>query len=429
MRIYQFEDMKRYNQFLLVAGIIVIAFNLRAAITSVGPLANVIGEDLGLASWSVGVLTSLPLIAFAVMSPVAPILGNRYSNEIVLIAGMGVLLVGILARSIPMVLFLFGGTLLIGLGISVSNVLLPGVIKERFPNRVPHMTSVYSIAMGLVAALASGVSVPLADSVGLGWEWSLALWGLPAAAGIVIWVYFVKRRRAANEVSVHYVGASDLRMWKSRLAWEVAVFLGLQAFLYYVVIAWLPAILQDYGAGSGTAGWMLSYAQFIGLPASLLPLLAGKFKSQRGLTVSVCLLAFAGTAGLLFGESTVIMITSVTLLGVSTGGLFPLALAFLGMRTNDPQQAAELSGMAQALGYFLAALGPIVIGSLNDITSGWQIPLVMVLVVTVLMAASGYGAGRNRTVADEFSDMADRERASMESDARSQSVGNKENPS
>jgi len=408
MGIYQFEDLKRYNQFLLVVGIIVIAFNLRAAITSVGPLADVIGDDLGLASWSVGILTSLPLVAFAVMSPVAPKLGNKYSNEVVLIAGMVVLLIGILARSIPMSVFLFGGTVLIGLGIAVSNVLLPGVIKERFPNRVPLMTSVYSIAMGLVAALASGVSVPLADSAGLGWEWSLAVWGIPAFAGIVIWVYFVKQRRAANEVSVHYVTASDVRMWKSRLAWEVAVFLGLQAFLYYVMIAWLPAILQNYGAGSGTAGWMLSYAQFIGLPASLLPVVAGKFKSQSSLTVGVCLLASAGAAGLLLGQSNVIMVASVTLLGVSTGGLFPLSLAFLGMRTSDAQQAAELSGMAQALGYFLAALGPIMIGFLNDATKGWQIPLIMVLAVSVVMAIVGFGAGRNRTVEDEFKDMAER---------------------
>ncbi|GGJ81920.1 putative transporter YycB [Lentibacillus kapialis] len=409
MGIYQFENLKRYNQILLITGIIIIAFNLRAAITSVGPLANVIGDDLGLASWSVGILTSLPLIAFAVMSPVAPKLGDKYSNETVLINGMVVLLIGILTRLVPIPIFLFGGTLLIGLGIAVSNVLLPGIIKERFPNRVPLMTSVYSIAMGLVAALASGVSVPLANKVGLGWEWSLAVWSFPAFAGIVIWVYFVKRRRAANEVSVQYVAASDVRMWKSRLAWEVAVFLGLQALLYYVIIAWLPAILQDYGVNSGTAGWMLSYAQFIGLPASLLPMLAGKLKSQSGMTIGVCLSAAVGTAGLLFGQSNVIMIASVTLLGIATGGLFPLALSFLGMRTGDARQAAELSGMAQALGYFLAALGPIAIGSLNDITSGWEVPLTMLLIVSILMAIVGYGAGRNRTVEDEFKDMSERE--------------------
>ncbi|MFD1361229.1 CynX/NimT family MFS transporter [Lentibacillus salinarum] len=410
MGIYQFEDMKRYNQSLLVAGIIIIAFNLRAAITSVGPLADAIGADLGLSSWSVGILTSLPLVAFAVMSPVAPKLGNKYSNEIVLIASMVVLLAGIAVRLIPMPVFLFGGTVLIGLGIAVSNVLLPGVIKERFPNRVPLMTSVYSVAMGLVAALASGLSVPLADNAGLGWEWSLAVWGLPALAGVVIWVYFVKQRRAANEVSVHYVTASDVRMWKSRLAWEVAVFLGLQALLYYVVIAWLPVLLQDYGADSGTAGWLLSYAQLIGLPASLLPVLAGKFKSQSFLTAGISLVACAGIAGLLFGQSSIMMVASVTLLGIATGGMFPLALAFLGMRTYGAQQAAELSGMAQALGYFLAALGPTLIGFLNDMTGGWQVPLVAVLVLSAVMTVVGYGAGRNRTVEDELTDMAWREK-------------------
>ncbi|SFA94856.1 MFS transporter, CP family, cyanate transporter [Lentibacillus halodurans] len=416
MGIYQFENLKRYNQFLLIAGIIVIAFNLRAAITSVGPLANVIGDDLGLDSWSIGILTSLPLVAFAVMSPVAPKLGRKYSNEVVLIAGMAVLLTGLFVRLIPAAVYLFGGTLLIGLGIAVSNVLLPGVIKERFPNRIPLMTSVYSIAMGLMASLASGVSVPLADAAGLGWKISLAVWALPAIAGIVIWVYFVKQRRSANDVSVHYVTASDVRMWKSRLAWEVAAFLGLQAFLYYVVIAWLPVILQDYGTSSQTAGWMLSYAQFIGLPASLLPVVAGKLKSQSSLTVGICLLAFTGTAGLLLGQSSFMMITSVTLLGIATGGLFPLSLAFLGMRAGDAQQAAELSGMAQALGYFLAALGPIFIGYLNDLTTGWEVPLITVLVVTVLMAIVGFGAGRARTVEDEFVNMAERENTDTKMD-------------
>ncbi|UJL46076.1 MFS transporter [Virgibacillus sp. NKC19-16] len=152
MGIYKFEDMRRCNQILLVVGIISISFNLRPAITSVGPLVGMIQNDLGLASWSIGILTSLPLIRFAVMSPVAPWLGNKYTNEIVLIGGMIILAIGIVLRLVPMSMFLFGGTLLIGLGIAVANVLLPGVLKERFPNRVPLMTGVYSTAMGLVAA-------------------------------------------------------------------------------------------------------------------------------------------------------------------------------------------------------------------------------------------------------------------------------------
>ncbi|TRM10967.1 MFS transporter [Lentibacillus cibarius] len=406
MSMYQYEDLKGYNQLLLITGIVVIAFNLRPAITSVGPLVGVIGDELGLANWSVGILTSLPLVAFAVMSPVAPKLGLRYTNEIVLIWSMIVLLAGILIRSVPFVVSLFSGTLMIGIGVAVSNVLLPGVIKERFPNRVTLMTSVYATAMGLVAALASGISVPLANMAGFGWELSLAFWGLPAVAGIVIWVYFVKQRRSADEVRVKYVAASDVRMWKSRLAWEVAIFLGLQAFLYYVIIAWLPQILQDYGTSKEMAGWLLSYSQFIGLPIGfLLPVIAGKFKSQSMLTVGTCLLAMIGTLGLLFGKSSFTMLASVTLIGVGSGGLFPLALAFLGMRASNARQAAELSGMAQALGYFLAAIGPILIGYLNDITQGWQLPLITLLIVSALMTIAGFGAGRNRTVGDEYAAM------------------------
>ncbi|WP_449354984.1 CynX/NimT family MFS transporter [Virgibacillus natechei] len=406
MGIYKFEDMRRYNQILLVAGVIIISFNLRPAITAVGPLVGMIQDDLGLASWSIGILTSLPLFGFAVMSPVAPWLGNKYTNEIVLIGGMITLAIGILLRLVPMSVFLFGGTLLIGLGIAVANVLLPGVLKERFPNQVPLMTGVYSTAMGLVAALASGVSIPLANAAGLGWELSLAVWVIPALMGVAIWVYFFIQRRSANEVKVQYIAASDTRMWRSRLAWQVAVFLGLQAFIYYVVIAWLPEIVQGSGISTNAAGWILSYCQFVGLPFGfLVPVIAGKLKSQSTLTVGICLLALLGSIGLLFSEIYVIMIASVTLLGIATGSLFPLALAFLGMRAAGPRQAAELSGMAQALGYFLAAIGPILMGYLRDVANGWQLPLIILVIVIVVMTITGFGAGRNRTISDEFEDM------------------------
>lgn len=406
MGIYKFEDMRRYNKILIVAGIIIISFNLRPAITAVGPLVGMIQDDLGLASWSIGILTSLPLFGFAVMSPVAPWLGNKYTNEIVLIGGMVTLAIGIVLRLVPMSVFLFGGTLLIGLGIAVANVLLPGVLKERFPNQVPLMTGVYSTAMGLVAALASGVSIPLANAAGLGWELSLAVWVIPALMGVAIWVYFFIQRRSANEVKVQYIAASDTRMWRSRLAWQVAVFLGLQAFIYYVVIAWLPEIVQGSGISTNAAGWILSYCQFVGLPFGfLVPVIAGKLKSQSTLTVGICLLALLGSIGLLFSEIYVIMIASVTLLGIATGSLFPLALAFLGMRAAGPRQAAELSGMAQALGYFLAAIGPILMGYLRDVANGWQLPLIILVIVIVVMTITGFGAGRNRTISDEFEDM------------------------
>src|SRR5699024_11196554 len=264
MSVYKYDDMKRFNQALLIFGVILIAFNLRPSITAIGPLIGLISSELQLPGWSLGLLTSLPLIGFAVMSPIAPKLSRKYSNEVVVIGGMVTLAIGMVLRSITMIFFLFAGTVLIGIGIAVANVLLPGIIKERFPDRVPFMTGVYSTAMGLMAALASGVSIPLATVLNGSWELSLAISIIPAVIGIGVWTYYVRRRTSANEIEVHYIAADQVRMWRSRLAWDVSIFLGLQALFYYVIIAWLPSILIDHGVSNEFAGWMLSYAQFIG---------------------------------------------------------------------------------------------------------------------------------------------------------------------
>lgn len=400
---YKYGQLKSYNQVLLITAVILVAFNLRAAITSVGPMIGLLRESLSMSNWSIGILTSLPLIAFALMSPIVPKLSYRFTNEITLIAGMCILSIGIVVRSIPFISLLYIGTILIGIGIAISNVLLPGIIKERFPNQVPMMTSIYVTAMSLFAAIASGVSIPLAIGAGLGWEIALGIWIIPALACIAIWVYFVKYRRSADEVNMYYVKADDVRMWRSPLAWQVAVFLGLQAFAYNALITWLPEILIDYGVTSKSAGWMLSFNQFIGLPATLLiPIIAGKFKSQRGIILILCVFALSGYIGLLSGESYNIMVWSVGLIGVAYGGLFPLSLAFLAMRTKTAMQAAKLSGMAQAIGYSLAALGPILLGSLVDATGSWTVSLYILLSITIVTALVGMGAGRDRVVTNDY---------------------------
>ena len=322
MNRYKYGQLKSYNQVLLISAVLLVACNLRAAITSVGPIIGLLRESLSLSNGSIGILTSLPLIAFAVMSPIVPKISTRFTNETTLIAGMCILSFGIIVRSIPFIPLLFIGTILIGVGIAISNVLLPGIIKERFPNQVPLMTSVYTMTMSLFATLASGVSIPLAVGAGLGWEFALGIWIVPALVGIGIWVYFVKQRKSADEVNMYYVKADDSKMWRSPLAWQVAIFLGLQAFSYNALMTWLPEILIDHGVTSESAGWMLSFNQLIGLPASLLvPIIAGRFSSQRGIILILCTLAFGGYIGLLSGESYDVMIWSVGLIGVAYGEL------------------------------------------------------------------------------------------------------------
>lgn len=399
MENYKYAQLKKTHRILLVVAIILIASNLRPAITSVGPIIDLLRESLSLSNFSIGILTSLPLIAFGIMSPIVPKMSMKYTNETTLIAGMIILVVGLVIRSVGFVPLLFIGTILIGIGIAIANVLLPGIIKERFPESIPLMTSVYTTAMSLFAALASGVSLPIAVGLDLGWEAALGVWVFPAFIAIGIWMYFVKYRTSADDVEMYYVRANDLNMWRSPLAWQVAIFFGLQAFSYNALMTWLPEILIEYGATSRSSGWMLSFNQIVGLPASLLiPIIAGKFKSQRSIIIILCILAFGGYMGLLLGDGYNIMLVSVALLGVAYGGLFPLSLVFLGLRAKNALEAAKLSGMAQAVGYLLAAVGPILLGRLLDVTGTWSYSLCTLLGVTVLTAAIGLGAGRDRVV-------------------------------
>lgn len=392
---------KRMYRFLLIAGIIVIAFNLRPGMTSVGPLVGIIRDDIGLANWSAGLLTSLPLIAFAAISPIVPSISNKLTNEWTMVLGLAIIVLGISIRSISFVTLLFTGTILVGLGIAICNVLLPGVIKDKFPTKVALMTSVYSTTMGIFAAIASGLSVPFARGLNWGWQLSLLVWAIPAFIGIILWIYLSRKNKTPNEVKVGYDSSNNGQIWRSPLAWQVALFMGLQSSLFYVSISWLPEILHHNGLNLTTAGWMLSYTQLIGMPASfIVPVITGRLKSQRILVVILGISALLGLTGLLLSSSFITLAISSTFLGVTLGGCFALALTFLAIRAKNAKHASELSGMAQSIGYLLAAIGPVFIGFLHDLTNEWTVPLIVLIGITVLVIIFGLGAGRNKYVLD-----------------------------
>ncbi|WP_077214795.1 CynX/NimT family MFS transporter [Bacillus dakarensis] len=389
---------KSWYLFWLAAGIVLVAFNLRPGITSVGPLIGMIQAEVGLAHWSAGLLTSLPLIAFAVVSPVVPKIANKLNNERTLLLGMVVLLAGFCIRSISMTPTLFGGTLLIGIGIAIGNVLLPVVIKDKFPQKFGLMTSVYSTSMGLFASLASGLSVPLAQGLQLGWQGALIVWGIPTVLAIIIWTYLVKNGQNGSS-QLKGVKTGDHQMWRSPLAWQVALYMGFQSFMFYVTVAWLPQILHDQGLSIETAGWMLSFTQLIGLPAGFIaPVLAGRMRSQQWIAAVLGSCSLIGYLGLWFGSTYSILVISIIFIGIGLGGTFPLALAFLGMRSRNAKQASELSGMAQSIGYILAAAGPLLIGTLYDVTHVWDIPILTLIIVSIIVTLFGISAGRDRFV-------------------------------
>lgn len=390
----------RATQLLLVLGVLFVAFNLRPAITSVGPLIGTIRDDIGFSNWSVALLTSLPLIAFAIMSPIAPKIANRLSNELTLALGLFILIVGISLRSISFEFFLFFGTLCIGFGIAICNVLLPGVIKDKFPHKVAIMTSSYTTSMAIFATTASGISIPLADGLHLGWQLSLFIWIIPAVIGLLIWIYISTKDRPFRQNQMRYFEAEkSIGVWKSSLAWKIGLFMGLQSFIFYVMISWLPEIAIAYGMEKATGGLMLSYFQLIGIPVSFtIPMLAIKMNSQRLLVLVVNLLFIIGILILLTNHSLFAMMIATTLLGIASSSNFALALTFFSIRAKNAKDAAELSGMAQSVGYCVAALGPIVIGFIFDMTHQWTIPLFLLIGITVVIIYFGLSAGKNQYV-------------------------------
>jgi CP family cyanate transporter-like MFS transporter len=382
---------------LLVLGIVLLAANLRPALTGLTPLIGQIRADTSISYGIAGLLTALPLLAMGMLSPIAPWLARRFGMERVLLASMLVLAVGILLRSAGAPAALFLGTAVLGAGIAIGNVLLPGLVKGKFPERVGLMTSTYSTALAVSAAIAAGASLPVADQVGIGWRGSLALWTLPACVAAIAWLPQVRRVRLTNAYPPASQGGSS--PWRSALAWQVTLFMGLQSLGYYVVLTWLPEILQEEARLSAArAGWMLALAQAVAIASIFLaPMLAGRRPSQHGVVVAAVTLTGAGVLGLLVAAGTATAFW-VVLLGLGQGACFSLALTFFALRATDSEHAAALSGMAQSVGYLLAAVGPFLFGVLRDATRAWTIPLALLFAVTVCLLIVGLGAARDAHV-------------------------------
>ncbi|MDH5163063.1 CynX/NimT family MFS transporter [Heyndrickxia oleronia] len=379
---------------LFIIGIIFIAANLRAPLTSVGPLVAPIRDSLGISNTLAGTLTTVPLLAFALLSPFAPKLSRKFGMETVLFTSLILIAVGITLRTLQSVWTLFGGTVLLGLGIAFGNVLLPSIIKQRFPKKIGLMTGVYAVAMNLCAAIASGLSVPVSSKIG--WHGALGYWGFIAFIAILFWIPQIRTLKIKAETKTNQ--QSSVNLWKSGLAWQITLFMGLQSLIFYTIVAWLPEILKEQGVSSNSAGWMLSLMQFAIIPFTfIVPIIAGRMKNQLALVVLTALFFIVGMFGVLYGSVALIPLW-IIIIGIAGGAAFSLAMMFFSLRTRSTHEAAELSGMAQSFGYLLAAIGPTLFGILHDLTHSWTLPLWMLIIASFLILVSGMSAGKDQFV-------------------------------
>lgn len=384
------------GSFLLVAAIFLISMNLRPAITGVGPVLEFIRADTGLSAVFAGVLTSIPLAAFAFMSPWAAAIGAKIGMERAIFIALIVLAAGVLLRSAPSLFALYTGSVLLAAAIAVGNVLVPSLIKRDFPDRVGLMTSVYATTLATFASISSGIAVPLANALPGGWRGSLAVWFVPA---IVTALILVPLLRNATKPLAQPGAAVTQSVWRSKLGWNVTLFMGLQSMSFYTVLSWLSSILQDQGYSPVNAGWITAMFPALGIPVGFVfPAMMACFKDQRAVSVFWSVIMLAGYVGMIFLPQFTVVWVIVS--GIALGFCFPLALAFFALRASDARQAAALSGMAQSVGYGIAAAGPVLFGGLHDWTRGWVAALWMLVICAALQALVGWSAGRKAHVGD-----------------------------
>ncbi|MYT74419.1 MULTISPECIES: MFS transporter [unclassified Streptomyces] len=380
---------------LLAAGILLIAMNLRPGVVAVSPELDAIRASTGLSGSMAGLLTTLPILCFGILAPFAAKLARRIGMTRALGAMMLLLTAGIALRLAPGLPALFAGTALIGAAISLSNVLVPSIIKRHFHRHTGLMMGLYSVALFCGAALAAGVTVPLGDALGLGWRGAIGVWAVLSALALLLWVPQL-RRPDAPPATTAAVPTARTPLRRSPLAWQVTLTMGLQSLQYYACAAWIPAMLTSEGMSSTEAGWMLSLMSLVGIAGSLVfTALVGRLRNQVPFAVVGTLLFLGSLIGLIVapvGGAYAWMLMQ----GFGSGLLISTALAVIVLRSPDAARAAEMSGMAQGVGYLLAAAGPFLLGALHDATGGWTVPLTLLAVLCVPMGIAGVGAGRVR---------------------------------
>ncbi|MFT4127420.1 MAG: MFS transporter [Gordonia sp. (in: high G+C Gram-positive bacteria)] len=367
-----------------------VAANLRPAVVAVGPLVDDISRGERFGSAVSGLLTTLPVLCFGLVSPIAPRLAARFGIERAIFGSLVVLLAAIGLRAIPGTLGLFAGSALVGLSIGACNVVLPALIKRDFTHRSGLMTGLYSMTLSGGAAVAVGTIVPIDDAVGGHWRLSLATWALPVALALLVWLPQLSRVHTAE-----YAPAGSL--WRNPIAWAITVFMGAQSLVFYTLTAWLPAYLADEGFTRSAAGSVLAIGQIAALIASLVaPIVAGRFADQRLLTTAVLTVSLIGLVGLLTTDHATVAATILLLLG--PGSSISLALLFMVLRSNSTAQTGQVSGMAQTVGYLLAALGPVTAGTLHDATGSWEAAFTVVGAALIIQLIATTGAARNVTM-------------------------------
>ncbi|PWG00140.1 CynX/NimT family MFS transporter [Levilactobacillus bambusae] len=382
----------------LTLGLIMVAANMRLPITMMPGLLPMLKRSLGMPSSMAGLLTTIPLLTFAVVSPLLARLGRRYGNEFIIYVTLIILALGSYLRIIPSMAWLFFGTLLVGIGIDGGNVLIPAVIKDCYPNRMSVKTSEYTLTMVLVGAVGTGLSGVLATRWSL--QISLALLSVIGLINLVVWLPNLRfNHRDLTLTSPTMERPQHRSVWGVKLAWVVTAFFGLQAFVYYSLLTWLPTIFTSRGLSTVAAANLVTLLQLSGLPMTFSTPLVAERQNGTPIILSIIGVGFiGGTLGILLPINALWWwIICCILMGLGSAAAFSLAVVFFTQKTTNGFETADLSGMAQSAGYLLAAVGPVLFGYVGGLI-GWNAVLILAAIFSVLLVISGVVVAKRRSI-------------------------------
>ena len=367
-----------------------VAINLRAPITSMGPMVDSIKEFFGVDSAQVGLLGSIVLGAFGLVSFVAiylhPIRGIFIGIVCVILGEMVRSYLGLLSAGLAL-LGLFGGTMLMGAGIAIVNVLLPSFIRAKFTDKIPLMMGVYSLVVGISAMLGIVLALPLLKIIGL--PSTMAFWAIFGVVALVVFYPQIKNNRLLRKA---YKPEGIFRLFGKLDAWKITIFMGLQSLISYSVFAWYPKMVAERGFSLEVGADMTLLMQLITIPSALLtPLLIAKVRNRYKIALLLLLCGFyvAGFGVFLWSEGRGGLVVASLLCGVPMGGAFSLALFLISAKASSLQTSGQLSAMSQGFGYLIASLGPYLVGRLHDIFGGFGAGIGFLLGAIVCLGVMG----------------------------------------
>ena len=396
---------------LLIGAVVILALNLRTPLVAVGPVVGMIREDLGVSGSFVGFVTALPMLAFALFSPLAAGLARLWGIENVLIGSSILLAIGIAVRSaFPSAALLVAGTVILSAAIAMGNVLLPALAKRSQPHRIGLIIGAMTFTMSLSAAIAAAVAVPLA--YWLNWRCSLGVWIITALLALPVWLYLKRKTPPAPPeppappksptCGQHHTqaprAASGLNVWTSPAAWYISAMMGVQSLMFYAMVNFLPSVLAEKGMSALEAGAYGSLFQAVSLLGVLgASALFARSRRKQALGLGTALMLVTGIGGIWLGGLGTMWLW-VTCAGISGAALFSVSLMLFALRTDSPQEAAALSGMAQSVGYTIAIFGPLGMGMLYDGFGSWRIPMGVLTAMMVGECALAWRATRAGTL-------------------------------